>query len=264
MDEALRADTRRAAAWADVAAQRAQRVKDRRGGVPRSVDWDAPHRYDIVGGMQTQNYGRALANLRSLCVADELEGRIEAPLHSFHDGLYRPLTFLETWQTRIREYHAESFQGLPLWSWSDTCTGIYYQKETQKFKLAAIAEELLDVAPDFNKPFIEVDYDSVPGREFDPKNAIYNQPLTREQVLDHEAWNAAFEGNYRALEEASELVFEVIGRINRDTAMAFFLAKKLDQDGLFVLNLDSPMNYYSIFGAGCLNVGARLIRVRPR
>jgi hypothetical protein len=159
---------------------------------------------------------------------------VQALRESYERGehlLNRPLTFGENLQARLE--NPELFN-----TWIDSCTGIAYKAGTGRFKPIRECNQLINIEPGFNRRFIEIDYDSLDVEEFDSGDALYNQSLTREQVLSHPAWQAVV-GNLALLEEYTNHHFD---RSNRELGMGIYLRRNIDTDQLRPLYVNSIVN----------------------
>lgn len=255
-DDSLRGLERSVLEGGTAMEKRALRHRLKESGGSAGLELSIPCTFEVVGTDKSRRYGTSLRLLR--------DGASE--VHPFYHGVARPPTFAEIWEMRIKEYHENGGKAGPLLeTWLDPCTGVYYEKNSSKFKLAPIAEELLALTPQFAGAFLPVNYQSICARELDSKNGIYNEWLTREQVLDHEAWNFLFEGKRSVLEEASMIAFdEVERRYQRNTAMAFWLVQNPAEDMLRPLCAYDPGDSYDADGDWDLYDGARFVRVGPQ
>jgi hypothetical protein len=159
--------------------------------------------------------------------------------------LDRPLTFGENLVGRLQDQ--DLFNN---WLWS--CTGIAYKAGSSRFKIIHECDQLIDIEPNFNQGFIAVNYDDLAGDnviEFDRNDATYNGLLTRDQVLNHPAWQAAV-GDDKLLQDYTTEVFQ---RFNRSTAMGFWLRNNIDTDQLRALCVDSIDDGSGAVGSGNLS-----------
>ncbi|MBS3148025.1 hypothetical protein J4219_04020 [Candidatus Woesearchaeota archaeon] len=210
-------------------------------------------------------YGEALVALRGLCAGDD-------GLHPFAGGVARPLTFKETVQARIDQFEHEGAAGL--WTnWLDTSSAIVYQKDTTKFRIVSLSDDLLrNVPASFRDAFLPVNYDdfsSFVELDVQDRDDLYNRSLTPDQVLKHKGWLAAVEGDRNLLRRYSNIVF---GQVQGGVAMAFWTVHRQDAQGRWVCPAQSQLRplcayyihgYCSCNGYGSLSYDARFARVRP-
>ena len=176
------------------------------------------------------------------------------PLFTRDDGskTVRPLTFKENIEARVNDYKTLKDENgnnrsredrLRLFSrWLDSCTGIAYKAQSTKFKINPECRELITINQDFNQPFISIDYSSFKGLELDSSRGKYNQPLNKQDVVNHEGWNAALQGDNKLLEAYADITFK---ERNSPNMMGFWTRDQTDQDelrGLFVDNLPDNSN----------------------
>src|SRR3989344_6104856 len=263
MDDRLRRLERLArtsSVWSDVLRWRGELKKAGEGAV---LDLGLPHQWEVVGSGNAR-YGQALVALRGLCAGDD-------GLHPFAGGVARPLTFKETVQARIDQFEHEGAAGL--WTnWLDTSSAIVYQKDTTKFRIDSMSAALLnDVPASFRDAFLPVNYDdfsSFVELDVQDRDDVYNQSLTREQVLKHKGWLAVVEGDKRLLKRYSDIVF---GQVQGGVAMAFWTVHRQDAQGRWVCPRQSQLRplcagnvlgYCYCFGRG-LYYYAPFARVLP-
>ena len=192
------------------------------------------------------------------------------PLFTRDDGskTVRPLTFKENIECRVNDYETlKDSKGdekskedrLKLFKvWLDSCTGLAYKAKTNKFKIQPECRELITIKQDFNQPFINIDYNSFKGIELDSSKGLYNQLLTKEQVLKNEGWNAALQGDTKLLKAYADIIFK---EKKSPKMMGFWTRKQTDQDelrGLFVFDL---LYYSDSFGNYGLNYGGSFLLV---
>ncbi len=201
-------------------------------------------------------YDQALANLREVCAEDENSVQPE------YDCEARPLTFRETLAARLESYFTSEDKEKLFNTYLDTCTAVAYKEGSTKFKIIPISSDLLGLEADFNEPFVRIDYDEIAGVELDRNEAVYNQLLTKDEVIKHPAWLAAVEGDERLLEEYSDLVFALLKeKYGKDKGMGFWLRSGVQEDQLrsvFVYNLNG---YSSANGCYNFNSNTAFLRV---
>jgi hypothetical protein len=176
------------------------------------------------------------------------------PMFTKDDGstIVRPLTFRETLKARVEDYeNTHSSDGterskddrLRLFQhWIDSSTGMAYKARTTQFKVIPLCRPLVEIDAGVNDNFMNVDYGALAGTELDSGAAKYNELLTREEVMGHEGWLAAVEGNRELLDEYSKIVFEQLERkYSRNTGMRFGVLSNTAEDqlrALYVSNFD--------------------------
>jgi hypothetical protein len=175
--------------------------------------------------IEANNYGLALEELRAALP----QGNAFHPLVS---GLPRPLTFKETLLSCIEDFNTshnpdgtersiDDRKRLFL-TYFDTCTGIHYDPNTNKFMILPCCDQLITLGSSFSNNFVVVPYDSLQGIELDLTQSKYDSFLTKHEVLQHRGWLALFENDAVLLKEYADIVFSLKRR------MAFCLRNKTD------------------------------------
>jgi len=162
-------------------------------------------------------------------------------------SIYRPLTFEENIRARLDDYNTlqnpdgsarSDEERLRLFNvWLDSCTGIAYKKGTTLFKIITESEDLINIPKGFNDSYIAADYSKLQGVELDSSHEIYNQLLTRKQVMEHPAWNAAV-GDKHLIKDYAGLIF----RLRNGDNMGFWVRQNTSEDelrALYVYNIGS-------------------------
>lgn len=124
-----------------------------------------------------------------------------------------------------------------------------------KFKIILRSDKLENIAPDFNKSFILIDYDAEQGVELDSKKGKYNQPLTREEAKNHEFWLAVMGGDKGKLARYVDTWFDNTGK---EKGMGVYLRSNTSQDELRALVLYDDDNFSAV-GNDYLVGGARFV-----
>ena len=161
----------------------------------------------------------------------------------------RMFTFEENMQARVQDFNTRvDDQGNPrtmkqrlalFAEWLSSLTGVIYKGGSTKAKIDQMSKTLLGIPEDFNKPFIEIPYESADGIEFDIAEDIYSsleegyRPFTNVgQVVNHKGWRAAVTKDI--LEPYAKIYFS-----RRKAGMAFWVIKNPKQDQLRALELSS-------------------------
>ena len=209
-----------------------QKTLPRRQGKEYSI-FEAPYTYS---GMPT--YTPSKIAFDEAC---HLENSLVHPVYLHPDGkkVYRPLTIRENLQARVDDFwklkaaegkERSFYDRIQLFEERDlvSCTSIQYQEGTTKFAIIPLDHQLIRLPKNHDDttncipslgPLPEVWLDSSQGK--------YNQPLTPAEVLEHEGWLVAAEGDRALLREHSSIVFYLL---QKDTAspqykgMAFYVA----------------------------------------
>jgi len=184
-------------------------------------------------------YALGIHALREACVNDS---NCAHPKFVKKDGssIYRPLTFEENIRARLDDYNTlqnpdgsarSDKERLNLFNtWLDSCTGIAYKKESTLFKIITESEDLINIPKGFNDSYIAADYSKLQGVELDSSHEIYNQLLTRKQVMEHPAWNAAV-GDKHLIKDYAGLIFKLRNGDN----MGFWNRQNTPEDELRTL-----------------------------
>ena len=209
------------------------------------------------------SYGVGLRLLRDAVPMLHLIGNIHPGMNVGSRFVARPLTFKETILARIANYvqNGNKHVKADLFSqWVDTCTAIVYKKDSWNFRIIPLSSLLVSLPEEFNKPFVDFEYDSLfRYDEFDQSDGRYNRLLTREEVSTHPAWLAAVEGDRALLDTYADIVFA-----RRSEAMCFWtIDRKPKTNELRALCADYLGGGCSCLGGRVLSGGARFARVRP-
>jgi hypothetical protein len=205
---------------------------------------------------RSSTYARGAEALRK--DLDALKSTIHPIFKRGEKPIYRPLTFKENIKARVENYELlidpktgrerseEERLFLITERWLDSCTAIAYKARTTKFKLIPRSEQLIYILPDFSENYINVNYSSLVGVEFDNSKGIYNNSLTKSQVLEHSGWMTAVEEDKELLKTYTNIIFTALkSKYRRDTGMGFYVKNSPDNDqlrALFVIILDSNSN----------------------
>ncbi len=223
--------------------------------------------YDKI---EAGTYPKALAALQKMHKAGKCASQ---PTFVLKDGftVARPLTFSETVRARVTDYNTltdangkkrSDGDRLALFEdCLDTSTGIAYKSGATLFKILSPIEELMGLDAKFDDASVSVDYPNIKGgMEFDSDKGIYNQSLTKQQVIDHPAWKASV-NDKALLKEYADLVFTLMN--NPDDAMGFWVVRKPSEDHLRTLALSGLDNNSYALGSHNLDDIARFVRVNP-
>ncbi|MDP2909314.1 MAG: hypothetical protein Q8N77_05915 [Nanoarchaeota archaeon] len=157
----------------------------------------------------------------------------------------KPFTFSENIEARIADYEANGNDAELFKNWFNSVTGVAYKVHSTRFKLILRSDKLENIKPDFNQRVIPIDYDAEQGVEFDSRNGVYNQGLTREEAKVHEFWLAAMGGDKKTLVRYVDVWFDKTGK---EKGMGVYLRSNTSQDELRVLVLDR--GYYGSDACG--------------
>ena len=168
------------------------------------------------------SYAMALAKLQ-----DELD-LYSSKIHPTHptsienpNTIYRPLTYKENVEAIIDDYETLNYpDNTPrdmnnreklLNVGLNSCTGIAYKKNSDKFKISRKCHSLITLDDDFNEEFKSILYDIYPGMEFDSTDStkgIYNSVLSKEQFLEHEVYRYLYDDDVSLMNKYWEIVQE--------------------------------------------------------
>jgi len=217
---------------------------------------------------KTSTYAQGVQALRDACEADPNSSH---PQFTRDDGslIYRPLTFKETIEARVKDYETThnpdgtertKDDRLRFFKrWNDSCTGIAYKQGSSKFKVIVQSPKLVTIDKGFNNTHLPINYDETVGVELDRGDATYRNWLTKDQVLNHPAWQAAVEEDTNLLETYRDIVFAERG--NPDKSMAFYVLTSVDEDQLRALFVCSLGSNSSASGSGSLSNSGSFLRV---
>src|SRR3989344_2464139 len=168
--------------------------------------------------------------------------RTSATLNPQHNGIYRPLTFKETIEAKVKDYeiltNPDGSERTPeerlrlFNTWLDSSTGIAFKKGSTLFKIINECNELITIDSAFNEAYLPVDYSKLQGNELDSSKGTYNKGLTKEQVIEHESWIAALQGDKSLLKNYADIVFNIK---KENELMGFYVAKNTKEDQLRAL-----------------------------
>src|SRR3989344_8632286 len=160
--------------------------------------------------------------------------------------IYRPLTFKENIEARVNDYETskdkDGNERTPeerlrfFNTWLDSSTGIAFKKGSTLFKIINECSELITIDSAFNEAYLPVDYSKLQGNELDSSKGTYNKGLTKEQVIEHESWIAALQGDKSLLKNYAEIVFNVK---KGNELMGFYVRSNTGNDELRALCVGS-------------------------
>jgi len=184
--------------------------------------------------------------------------------------IYRPLTFKENIEAKINNYETLNTPNNTPRSdeereklfkvYLDSCTGIAYQKGTTKFKINPVCEELITIDKKFKDEFKTIDFASFAGFALDSKDDIYNKLLTKNQFLNHRAYNALFNNDASLMNNYWSIVNKLT---KKDNLMAFWVRQNTSKDELRALCVDSLGGNSVAVGNVSLDDFARFLLVAP-
>jgi hypothetical protein len=214
--------------------------------------------------IEANKYGLALEALRAALP----QGNAFHPLVS---SLPRPLKTKETLQSRIENFNIShnpdgtersiEVRKKLLFYYFDTCTGIHYNPNTNKFMILPCCDRLITLPNSFSEEFVDVPYGSLHGIELDRTQAKYDSFLTKQEVLQHKGWLALFEDDIALLQAYADIVFSLKER----NLMGFWLRPKTNVTSpelraVYVNNLDSSGGAN---GSSSLSHNARFLLKSP-
>lgn len=188
--------------------------------------------------------------------------------------IYRPLTFKENIEARVNDYNTEKNPDGSIrteeerqrffTTWLDSCTGIAYKgiadkKKSTKFKIIPECRELITIDRTINGEFLPVDYDSLQGIELDSSKGIYNVLLTKDKILNHEAWNEAVQDK-SLLKNYADIVFS----LKKGKLMGFWTRSNTDDNELRALCINCLGSYSGAYGDYDLCFSARFLRAAQK
>lgn len=207
--------------------------------------------------IHADNYCDALKALGIVC---NQTNNAKHPTFTFPEGgkFFRPLTFKETIEARLNNFFKERrFRSSPKYmedseklrlfnSHLDTSTGVVYsldEFDNYRMKIVPFCSKFLEFE-DIYSGAIKVDYNIIQGIELklNPKSDLFNRTLTKDEVLNHEAWRVAVEEDMTLLRAYIDLVYtdkhsDYFGDLPK---MGFFnLPIPNDHDTLVALGLSS-------------------------
>lgn|SRR3989338_1658512 len=217
-------------------------------------------------------YVQGKAALQSACAQEENQNH---PVYVLANGtrIYRPLTFRENLTARVEDFNTlKDVRGrkrtlqdrLHIFdTYLDSCTSVAYKAKSTLFTIIPQDTELITLPKNFAQPFLQAEYPSH-ATTLDSTKGKYNCDLTEGQVLDHDAWLVAVEGDRVLLQEVANITFtESERRYGKETNMGFYVQNNPPVDvrrALFVRYLG---NYSSANGVNSLSNCGSFLRVAP-
>ncbi len=147
----------------------------------------------------------------------------------------KPFTFVENVEARISDYGVNGKSAELFKTCLDSVTGTVYKAHSTKFKLVLKSDKLENIAKNFDRSFIPVDYNNEHGLELDSTKGKYNKPLTRKEAKNHKFWLVAMNGDKEKLAEYVDMWFDKTGE---ESGMGVYLRSNTSQDELRALVLD--------------------------
>ena len=227
---------------------------------------------------EASTYANGLHALREAC---EQNNNPVHPKFVRDDGseIYRPLTFKENIAARVEDYETElNLDGtershddrLRLFNrrWLTSSCGIAHKAKSSKFKLDLICQDLILLPKDFNSAHLPINYSSHPGIELDKTTGLYNQSLTKTEIMEHSGWLAAVEDEKDLLKTYRDIVFYELQQRNKnkimpEKAMGFWLLNKPSDDQLRALFVGSLGSNSNANGNYDLDNGGSFLQVTP-
>ena len=216
-------------------------------------------------------YAQGKAALDKAC---REENSMVHPVYFLPDGsrIYRSLTFRENLQAQVEDFHTLKDRNGKRRSldsrtqlftqWHNSCTSVTYKGGTTEFTIISLDEQLLSLPEDFSEPSLRAAYPVSPPVRLDSTKGKYNHTLTMPEVIDHEGWLAAVEGDQYLLRGYSGIIFSLLlQKYGRETGMGFYVHQNPREDmrrALFVGNLDVISN---AGGNNGLNSSGSFLRV---
>ncbi|MFH1455976.1 MAG: hypothetical protein ABIF40_03435 [archaeon] len=204
------------------------------------------YNYEFVPAEGFANtYALGVHKLRNECNSSNSHPKLTL---SNGSSIYRPLTFKETIEARVKDYETLKDENGNVRSKEErlklfqryllSCTGVAYKKETTKFKIIPVCADLIGIDKDFNQHFLPINYANLTGTELDSSQNKYNTLLTKQEVLNNPAWLTAVEDDKNLLKVYVNIVFSVK---QENKLMRFWVRQNIEEDelrALFVDNLD--------------------------
>lgn len=215
----------------------------------------------------TVTYAQGVQALQTACAVDACAH----PQFAKPDGslVYRPLTFKENIAARVYDYetlhHPDGTERtkedrLRFFSrWLDSCCGVAYQMNTDRFKLVLECPELMTIAADFNEASLPISYDEVSGIEL-IRDDSYRRLLSKAKVLEHAGWRAAVEDDTYLLTTYRDIVF---AEKDVEQAMGFWVREDCTIDQLRALFVDFLVSSSGAYGGSNLDNDGSFLRVAP-
>ncbi len=203
-------------------------------------------------------YAKGVQALREECEQDTSS---QQPRITLLNGttVYRPLTFAENIRARVEAY--KSWDKSLFDTWLDSCTGIAYKKGTTKFKIIPECSQLIGIERNFKGSFLPVNYSHIDEIQFDSAKGKYNQLLTKEEMLEHQAWRTLVEDK-ALLRAYADIVFAVYAEkyTKTDKLMGFEMRQNTETDELRAVFVDVLGNDSDASGNDFLNYFGRFLR----
>ena len=195
-------------------------------------------------------YALGKAALQSKCAQEENQNH---PGYVLADGVrvYRPLTFRENLAARVEDFNTlKDTRGkkrtlqdrLHLFDTSlNSCSSVAYKAGSTLFTIISQDQELLTLPRNFTMPSLRTEYPTH-DVSLDSTKGKYNCGLTESDILVHDAWLMAVEGDRVLLREAASITFSLLNqRHTLVNGMGFYVHKSLtlndEKKALFIGNL---------------------------
>lgn len=221
-----------------------------------------------------RTYAQGVHALHEACVA---ENNLQHPRYACADGTvrYRPFTLREDLIARLIEFNTltnpdgsqRSLEDRLVLSsmWNNSCTGVIRKKKSTKYKIVPIFEPAITLAKGKTLWSLPVSYDDINVPELDSSKGIYNRPIPKDKICDHEGWRFAGEDDVPTLREYVAFVEEARAQtgLSTEAYMAFYLSGNIAErdisGALFVSSLDND----SGANGGDLDSGGSFVRRSP-
>lgn len=175
-------------------------------------------------------------------------------------GYSRPLSFDEVIRARVEEYEGGGRSLLD--HRIDTCTGVFYKGDSPLIKIVRIDPSLININPDCVSAYLKSDYNEFEGFEFNRHSEVFNQFLSKSEVLEHPVWKFLVPDT-ELLKAYTDIVFHEKGNPEQSmgvwirqtkeftTSRAMFVDDVLNESVAYCINylfdnarfLVSPKNY---------------------
>jgi len=191
--------------------------------------------------LKANNYARGVAKLRE--VGEQ------------------PKTFKKNIEARVVAYENGDKELFNVWL--DSCTAIVSKKRSTKIKVVPQSIDLINIPANFREPFLPVepvDYDDSHEKELDSNNGKYNQLLEEGDILGHDGWLAAVEGDVHLLDTYRNIIFN---GFKKKRAMGFYVRQNTEQDGLRALLVHDLSSDSDADGGGNLDSLGSFLRGSP-
>lgn len=179
-------------------------------------------------------------------------------------GKDNAFSFEQNIEARIADYEANGEDSELFGTWLSSVTGIACKACSTKFKIKPVCEQLKNISPEFNKPFIPIDYASFEGVELDSAgpSVKYNEALTRKEAKAHKGWLAVMNGNKAVWEKYVDMWFVKTGK---EKGMGFYVMQNASEDQLRSVALycgstnSGAGGYYPLYADARFVSGARRV-----